>query len=37
MATKYLKDEDATIVVVGDRKAIEDQLKPFGKIVAVDK
>jgi zinc protease len=33
MARKYLKDEQATIVVVGDRKVIEEQLKPFGKVV----
>jgi zinc protease len=33
-AKKYLQDDTATIVVVGDRKAIEEQLKPFGKIVA---
>ena len=33
MAKKYLRDDQATIVVVGDRKVIEDQLKPFGRIV----
>lgn len=33
MAKKYIKDDEATIVVVGDRKVIEDQLKPFGRIV----
>ncbi|HTI36520.1 MAG TPA: pitrilysin family protein [Vicinamibacterales bacterium] len=33
MARKYLRDEQATIVVVGDRKVIEEQLKPFGRIV----
>jgi predicted Zn-dependent peptidase len=33
MAKKYVTDDTATIVVVGDRKAIEDQLKPFGKVV----
>jgi predicted Zn-dependent peptidase len=32
MARKYLKDETATIVVVGDRNAIEEQLKGFGRI-----
>jgi zinc protease len=32
-ATKYLRDDQATIVVVGDRKVIEEQLKPFGRIV----
>lgn len=31
-AKKYLQDESATIVVVGDRKVIEEQLKPFGPI-----
>jgi zinc protease len=35
MARKYLKDEQATIVVVGDRKVIEEQLKPFGTIEIV--
>ena len=33
MAKKYLQDDTATIVVVGDRKVIEEQVKPFGKIV----
>ena len=33
MAKKYLQDDQATIVVVGDRKAIEEQLKAFGTIV----
>jgi zinc protease len=33
VAKKYLSDEQATIVVVGDAKAIEEQLKPFGKII----
>jgi predicted Zn-dependent peptidase len=33
MARKYLKDDQATIVIVGDRKAIEEQVKAFGKIV----
>jgi predicted Zn-dependent peptidase len=32
MAQKYLRDEEMTIVVVGDRKAILDQVKPFGPI-----
>ena len=32
MARKYLRDEMATIVVVGDRKTIEEQLKAFGRI-----
>ena len=33
MATKHLQDERATIVIVGDRKVIEEQLKGFGPIV----
>ena len=33
VARKYLADEQATIVVVGDAKSVEEQLKPFGKIV----
>ena len=33
VARKYLNDDQATIVVVGDRKTIEDQLKPFGRII----
>ncbi len=32
MARKYLQDDKATIVVVGDRKVIEEELKPFGPI-----
>ena len=32
-AKKYLTADQATIVVVGDRKAIAEQLKPFGTIV----
>ena len=32
MAKKYLQDDKATIVVVGDKKIIEEQLKPFGTI-----
>lgn len=32
VAKKYLKDDQATIVIVGDRKAIEEQVKPFGAI-----
>lgn len=32
VARKYIADENATIVVVGDRKVIEEQLKPFGPI-----
>jgi zinc protease len=34
LAQKYIQDDRATIVVVGDRKAIEEQVKPFGQIVA---
>lgn len=33
VAKKYLNDDQATIVVVGDVKTVEEQLKPFGKIV----
>jgi len=33
MAKKYLQDDTATIVVVGDRKAIEEQVKAYGKII----
>ena len=33
VAGKYLKDDEATIYVVGDRKAIEEQLKPYGTII----
>jgi len=33
MAKKHLQDDRATIVIVGDKKAIEEQIKPFGKIV----
>jgi predicted Zn-dependent peptidase len=32
MAKKYLVDEKATIVVVGDRKVIEEQVKAFGPV-----
>jgi predicted Zn-dependent peptidase len=32
MAKKYLVDEKATIVVVGDRKVIEEQVKAFGPL-----
>jgi predicted Zn-dependent peptidase len=32
MARKYLRDADMTIVVVGDRTAILDQVRPFGEI-----
>ena len=30
MAKKYLQDDKATIVIVGDRKVIEEQVKAFG-------
>ena len=33
VARKYLKDDQATIVIVGDRKVIEEQLKPYGTII----
>jgi predicted Zn-dependent peptidase len=32
MAKKYLRDQDMTIVVVGDRKAIREQIEPFGRV-----
>ena len=32
MAKKYLKDDQATIVVVGDRKVIEEQVKAYGEV-----
>lgn len=32
VARKYLKDDQATIVIVGDRKVIEEQVKAFGPI-----
>jgi zinc protease len=32
MAKKYLKDDTATIVVVGDKKVVTDQLKEFGPL-----
>jgi predicted Zn-dependent peptidase len=31
-ARKYIQDEKATIVVVGDKKVIEEQVKPYGVI-----
>ena len=33
LAQKYIQDDKATIVVVGDRKVIEEQIKPYGTIV----
>ena len=32
VAKKYLKDDQATIVIVGDRKVIEEQVKAYGTI-----
>jgi zinc protease len=32
MAQKYLQDDRATIVVVGDKKIVEDQVKEFGPL-----
>jgi len=32
MARRHLRDDQMTIVVVGDRKAIEEQLKPYGPL-----
>ncbi len=32
MARKYITDDQATIVVVGDRKTIEEQIKPYGPL-----
>jgi zinc protease len=32
MAAKYIQDDRATIVVVGDRRIIEEQIKPYGTI-----
>ncbi len=32
VAKKYLQDDKATIVIVGDRKAIEEQVKAFGPV-----
>jgi zinc protease len=31
VAKKYLRDQEMTIVIVGDRKAILEQVKPFGR------
>ena len=33
VAKQYLQDDRATIVIVGDRKVIEEQVKGFGRIV----
>ena len=32
LTQKYIQDDKATIVVVGDRKVIEEQIKPYGPI-----
>jgi zinc protease len=32
LTQKYIQDDKATIVVVGDRKVIEEQIKPYGTI-----
>ena len=32
MAKKYLKDDQATIVIVGDRQVVEQQVSGFGKL-----
>ena len=32
MAKKYIQDDKATIVVVGDKKVIEEQVKEFGPL-----
>jgi zinc protease len=37
VAKQYLQSERATIVVVGDRKVVEEQVKPFGPIVETSK
>ena len=33
LAKKYIQDEKATIVVVGDKKVIEEQIKPYGTLM----
>lgn len=33
MAQKYITDDKATIVVVGDRKVVEEQVKPYGPLL----
>lgn len=32
MAAKYIQDDKATIVIVGDKKVILDQIKPYGEL-----
>jgi zinc protease len=34
MAQKYITDDNFTIVIVGDRKVIEEQVKPYGELIA---
>jgi zinc protease len=34
VARQYINDENFTIVIVGDRKQIEEQIKPYGVVVA---
>jgi predicted Zn-dependent peptidase len=34
VAARHLQDDRATIVIVGDRKIIEEQVKAFGNISA---
>jgi predicted Zn-dependent peptidase len=34
MAAKMLDDGKMTIVVVGDRKVVEEQIQPYGKLIA---
>jgi zinc protease len=33
IAQKYIDDENFTIVIVGDRKTIEEQVKPYGALI----
>jgi hypothetical protein len=33
MARTHLKDDEMTIVVVGDRSQVTEQLKPYGTIM----
>jgi predicted Zn-dependent peptidase len=33
IARDYLKDDTMTIVIAGDRRVIEEQIKPFGTIM----
>jgi predicted Zn-dependent peptidase len=30
MAKKYLRDQEMTLVIVGDRAVIQEQIRPFG-------